>query len=220
MIKLMIFIRARHDRDRTEFQRWCLQDYGAGRLRLHPLVRRLVVDLVDVVPDRVPWQRPGEAAPTPGAPPFDVVVETWLEIGADLAPSVERTETFRVTEWVEKDLQPTMRDERSPGVKYIALCAFHDDLTDVGVKRSWAQHVGLALAVHVGASKYVRNWVDEAISASSTEVRGVVELHFKTMADLETRWFDSDRGRDQIIQDVGHFLKSATRMFTSEYVLR
>jgi hypothetical protein len=124
-----------------------------------------------------------------------------------------------VTEWVEKDLQPSMRDERSPGVKYIALCAFHDDLTDVGAKRSWAQHVGLALAVHVGASKYVRNWVDEAISASSTEVRGVVELHFKTMGDLEMRWFDSDRGRDQIIQDVGHFLKNATRMFTSEYVL-
>jgi hypothetical protein len=65
----------------------------------------------------------------------------------------------------------------------------------------------------------VRNWVDEAISSDKTEVRGIVELHFETMVDLETRWFDSDHGRDRIIHDVGHFLKNAVRMFTGEYVL-
>jgi hypothetical protein len=230
MIKTMIFLRARAGRDRSEFQQWCLRDYGQSRLRHDPMVRRLLVNLVDVVPGHMPWQRPGEVSPIPEQPPFDAVLEAWMEsadgaesiatkVTEDLAAAVDRREIYQVTEWIEKDGQPTAIGDRSPGVKYVALCAFHDDLTEIGAKRSWAQHVGLALEVHVGVSKYVRNWVDLAIATEETDVRGIVELHFKTMRDLETRWFDSDHGRARIIQDVGHFLKGAVRMFTSEYML-
>jgi hypothetical protein len=35
-----------------------------------------------------------------------------------------------------------------------------------------------------------------------------------------TRWFDSDAGRAAIVHDVGHFLARATRLYTTEHVLK
>ena len=81
-------------------------------------------------------------------------------------------------------------------------------------------HVPLALRVHAGVAKYVRNWIEEPLSPTTAQTRGIVELHFDSITDLEQRWFDSERGRAEIIQDVGHFLKSAVRMFTTEHLLR
>jgi hypothetical protein len=34
------------------------------------------------------------------------------------------------------------------------------------------------------------------------------------------RWFVSDAGRAAIVHDVGHFLARATRLYTSEHVLK
>lgn len=36
---------------------------------------------------------------------------------------------------------------------------------------------------------------------------------------MEQRWFGSDDRRAEIIQDIGHFLHSGVRLYTSEHVL-
>lgn len=37
---------------------------------------------------------------------------------------------------------------------------------------------------------------------------------------MEQRWFGSDYRRSEIIQDIGHFLQSGVRLYTSEYLLK
>lgn len=37
---------------------------------------------------------------------------------------------------------------------------------------------------------------------------------------MEQRWFGSDYRRAEIIQDIGHFLHSGVRLYTSEHVLK
>ncbi len=221
----MTFYKARAGRERAGFRSWFLHDYSK-RLLEPPYAGRCIVNLVDVTPAKFPWQRPGEAEPIPAVPAYDVVSELWLESGMrpqwppGLNGWCEAPHGYVVSETVEKDRQAVAPGERSPGAKYIALCLFHDDLSPAAAQRRWSHHVGLALRVHVGMSKYVRNWVAGQLGDAAPRAQGIVELHFPTLVDLEERWFESDAGRAQITQDVGHFLKSGNRMFTSEYVLR
>lgn len=223
--KIMSFAKARPGRERAEFQQWFLKEYAA-RLTAVPGSRRCVVNLVDVTPAKVSWRRPDEANPIPDAPPYDVVSEVWVDDAENFAMPdgletwCDTLHAYRVSETIEKDEQRVTPGQRSPGAKYIAVCVFHDDMSEAAARRSWAHHVGLALKVHVGMSKYVRNWVEIPPEPGTPYAQGIVELHFPTMADLENRWFDSESGRLQIVQDIGHFLKSGNRMFTSEYVLR
>lgn len=108
----------------------------------------------------------------------DVVVEAWsasrdatrLAAGflkTELAARCRKLEIFGTTEWVKKNRAVPTTHGRSPGVKYIARCYFHDDLPESAAQRSWNLHVPLALRVHVGVCKYVRNWVEEPLPLAS-----------------------------------------------------
>lgn len=218
MRKIISFLRAQEGADRAAFRERMRTKDIPSAIAGPDGVRRVVVNAVDVQPASIAWQRPGEQ-PQPAIQPFDVVAETWItdaavaaRIAAALAalPGVGSAHSYLCTETVEKDEGPT-------GVKYIAQVHFHDDLPDAAAKRCWTQHVPLALRVHAGMSRYVRNWVDAAISDDAPRIQGVVELHFSTMADMQDRWFVDERGRAEIIQDVGHFLKGATRMYCTEH---
>lgn len=231
MTKLIAFMKGRSHDERVKFQDYCLQEFAPRLLAQDSSIQGLVVDLVDVVPAHMPWQRPGELAPIPVDPPYDAAIEAWFETAdqardaarwlvAELSGRCARLDVFRTTEWIEKHRPVPTVHGRSPGVKYISQCTFHGDLPDSAARRSWGLHVPLALRVHVGVSKYVRNWVEEPLSPVTGKVQGIVELHFDSIIDLEQRWFDSECGRAEIIQDVGHFLKGAVRMFTTEHILR
>jgi hypothetical protein len=179
---------------------------------------------VDVQPNVLSRQRPNEsAAHAPKG--FDAVVEIWIESEAGAEDLAQRlaaacapgssVSSYLCSEIVEKD----ETGGKPAGVKYIAQLYLFDDLPDSAAQRSWAQHASLALKVHVGMSKYVRNWVIQALSPDALPIQGIVELHFPTMTDMQERWFADDRGRDEIVHDLGHFLKSANRMYTSEHRL-
>lgn len=231
-MKLMAFAQGQIGMDRSQFQQSCLSDLGPAWLKADPSLRRLVVNLLDVRPGKMPWQRPDEEIAPPGAdkPPYDAVIEAWLDsaeqaraasqwLTKHLGGTCSKLDVFGVTEWIEKDRTPPAGRGTSPGVKYISQCSFHDDLPDSAAQRSWQVHVPLALRVHVGVSKYVRNWVEERLSSNTGSTRGIVELHFDSMQDLEQRWFASEHGKAEITHDVRHFLKGAVRMFTTEHIL-
>ena len=231
MVKLIAFMQGKEHVERAKFQHHCLQEFAPRWLANDRTVQGLVLNQVDVVPAHMPWQRPGELLPIPADPPYDTVIESWFETAdhalagtsrlvSELSERCNRVDIFRATEWIEKDRPCPAVIGQTPGVKYLSMCTFHDDLPDSAAQRSWGLHVPLALRVHAGVAKYVRNWVEQARSPVPAKVQGIVELHFDSITDLEQRWFDSDRGRAEIIQDVGHFLKGAVRMFTTEHILR
>lgn len=228
--KIITFVKAGDDGDRAALRRWTLAEAAPAILAGGKDIHRLIVNLVDVDPGDAEWLRPGEVRSAPTTPAYDVVIESWVAAGREtdvaaalaslFAPRAGRTWSYAATEWVQKENRKRAGPARSPGVKYLVQCRFFDDLPASAAQRSWAHHVKLALRVHVGMDIYIRNWIDASLTPGAPRVDGVGELHFPTVADMRERWFCSDHGRGEIVQDIGHFLQSGTRLYASEYVLR
>lgn len=227
MFKLLAALKARGGIDRNAFRDAVLAE-ASDLLGAHPAIDALIVNLVDVDPGDAEWVRPGEARPD--GPPYDALIEVGgpAEALAGAAAAIkwqfgartDRLDMYRTRPMPARVDRVRVAGQRSPGVKYIVLCRFHDDMPASAVLRSWAHHVPLALRVHVGADIYIRHWVEETLTPGSPMVEGVTELHFPTLEDMRSRWFIDEDGRRQIIQDIGHFLASGTRCYTSEHVLR
>jgi hypothetical protein len=229
MAKHRLFLAAGPGEDRPAFRARALDAIGPAVLRAAPALEALSVCLVDATPAVPPWQRPGEPA-APSVPDFDAVFDLWGAPEAlDAALALLDAETrglprasVPVAETVEKDALPRPAGQRAPGVKFLSLMTFKDDLPPAVARRLWTHHAGLALRVHVGMARYVRDWV-EAIAPDTLPVprfQGIAELHFPSVEAMSTRWFDREAGRDAIVHDVGHFLARATRLYTTEHVLK
>ena len=186
-------------------------------------VDRMVVNVADVDPGTARWVRPGEEEP---APLYKAVVEltvarpafgeTLDSVLAALASVADRVHVWRVTR-----LPARVGADATPGgIKYLVLCAFHDDLSDRAARRSWDHHVPLALRIHEGASRYVRSWFDAPLTPATPPFQGMTELYFPTRGDMERRWFGGDDRRAEIVQDIGHFLRGGVRLYTTEHVLK
>jgi hypothetical protein len=228
MPKHRLFLAAPPGADRAAFRAGVLRDLAPGLLVAMPALSALSLDLVDATPAVPPWQRPGEA-PAPVAPDFDAVFDLWGDApalaGAQawLAPRIADLPhaSAAVLETVEKDALARPVGQ-APGVKFLSLMRFKPDLPAPVAQRLWAHHAGLALRVHVGMARYVRDWVISLTPETPPVPRfhGIAELHFPSVEAMTTRWFDSEAGRDAIVHDVGHFLERATRLYTTEHVLK
>ncbi len=219
MAKQRVFLAAPPGADRAAFRAQVLGSLGPAVLAASPGLAALSVDLVDATPAVPPWQRPGEPA-APQQPEFDAVLDAWGEPAAldaalaALAPARPAC-AVRVIETVEKDTLPRPLG-RAPGVKFLSLMRFHADLPEATARRLWAHHATLALTVHVGMARYVRDWV----VGEGAGFHGIAELHFPSVEAMTTRWFADEAGRAAIVHDVGHFLARATRLYTTEHVLK
>ncbi|WP_372617442.1 EthD domain-containing protein [Falsiroseomonas sp.] len=228
MAKHRLFLAAPPGSDRPAFRARMLGEVGPALLAAVPALEALSVDVVDATPEVPPWQRPGEPV-APAEPDCDAVVDLWgapETLARALAVLDEATHgapraSIRVSESVEKDALPRPAGQAA-GVKFLSLMSFHEDLPAPVAQRLWAHHAGLALRVHVGMARYVRDWV-EATDAHTLPVprfHGIAELHFPSVEAMTTRWFDSEAGRAAIVHDVGHFLARATRLYSTEHVLK
>ena len=231
MQRLFTTLKARAGLDRAAFRNAALDRHAPQLSDAHPTISGLIVNLVDVDPGDAQWVRPGETPEPTDDPAYDVIFEVLAPgdqlagiaaaIDAMLASSAEA-----IHHYIETPMPARVNRERpagagrSPGVKYIVLCRFKPDLPDAAAQRCWQHHVPLALKVHIGADIYIRHWVDGRLTPDAPIVQGITELHFPTWDDMRYRWFASDEARQQIIQDIGHFLDSGTRLYCSEYVLK
>ena len=112
-----------------------------------------------------------------GSAPWHVVIEAWTD-ERTLAASLSRLSPFsaacavyRVTELVEKDEGPGPGWPVA-GVRLIVPWIGRSDVSPVEQRRHWDEHVPLANRIHVGVTRYVRNWVegtvgDDTLSALS-----------------------------------------------------
>lgn len=212
------------DADRTAATAHAVSAWLAGSDR----VTRAVLSVADVDPGDAAWVRPGEA---PALPRYQAVIELTAQAGgfsgivaqalAALTGTGVTCDGYRVTRTIERDEPPrAYRPARSPGTRYLVLCNFHPDLPDTAARRSWDHHVPLALRVHAGAARYVRSWVDAVLTPGSPPFQGMTELYFPTDRDMRERWFPTPDLRAQIVQDIGHFLHSGVRLYTSEYIYK
>jgi hypothetical protein len=219
MPKSRLFLAAPAGTDRAAFRARLLAETAPSLRDAVPALAALSLDLVDATPAVPPWQRPGEPAAPACEPDYDAVFDLWgdaaaLGVAQRFLGDLPRV-SVQVEETVEKDELPRPVG-RAPGVKFLSLMTFQPDLPEATARRLWAHHAPLARDVHVGMARYVRDWV----IAGHAGFHGIAELHFPSVEVMTTRWFRDEAGRAAIAHDVGHFLLRATRLYTTEHVLK
>lgn len=137
-----------------------------------------------------------------------------------LAGMTKTFHAYRVTEKpiFDKGVEPA---RPTKGARFLLALTFHDDLPESAIRRSWRVHEPLAEVVHIGSNRYVQWWVDEKITPEAPRIDGIVEMHFPTEADLVDGFFDSERGRMEIVQDSAHFISGGhPRVYLKQFAYR
>ena len=98
--------------------------------------------------------------------------------------------------------------EPAPGVKMVSFMRRAESLSHEQFVRHWTEnHTPLATRHHIGLWNYTQNVVRRALTPGGDAIDGVAELHFRTRADFEEKFFDSDEGRAVILADVKRFMR-------------
>lgn len=210
------------------FKNWCLGTFAPRLLRRSRAIQRLIVNVAIPPPAAQPY---GQAEALEGDD-FDVILQVWVP---DLPSMVDAwrpladafaawtrvAHVYRVTDTEVLYRPALMAGTPSPGIKLMRGLFLFDDLPDVAAQRIWHHHASLAVRVHVGLGRYARHWVDEVLTPGSPKVRGFSDLHFPDEASMRERYFDSQRGREQVLHDVGNFICGGTkRFYAREHILR
>jgi uncharacterized protein (TIGR02118 family) len=124
-----------------------------------------------------------------------------------------RVDVWRVDPRRVLTSDPTEPDgEPSSGVKMVSFMRRAEGLSHEQFVRHWTEnHTPLALRHHVGLWNYTQNVVRRALTPGGDAIDGIAELHFRTRADFENRYFDSDEGRAVILADVKRFMMPPSR---------
>lgn len=215
------------DGSRTAFGDWLIQHFAPNAVAKQPSITELKVNLAIDPPSELQLYGSHE---TNAGDIYDAVLEVALDTVQEMRDFMERMrEETPVRLTVQHDYVVSSRTVLhrpslepglpTPGYKLIRGLFLHEDLPDVAAKRMWQHHETLAVKVHVGLGRYARHWVDERLTPDAPAVRGFSDLHFPDAESLLHRYFDSPRGREEIVHDIAHFIRSGTeRVFAREYV--
>ncbi len=226
-MQFITFMRARDERDPTAFQKWYLGTCGPQLLGRSSKLRRFLVNLAHQGPEEL--RRPSDS--TDPRARYDLVTQMWFDtipeakstlddVAVELSAWADQRYSYGVSDTVVLDRRVNHSGSNS-GIKVMRGIFFFDDMPNSAARRSWTLHARLALKVHVGMSSYVQHWVEEKLSPNAPAIRGISELYFASRDDLVERYYDSERGRDEILQDTSHFIQDQLpRVYATEYVLR
>lgn len=134
--------------------------------------------------------------------PFDLLIG-----GFGPAPSVEwPTLGERVFAWTV-DETVVIEADVAPGVTMVSLMRRNPLMTRDEFVAHWLdRHAPLAKRRHIGLVDY-RQWVvTETLTAETPPIDGVALLGFASRSDFETKFFDSDEGVAEIMEDVARFM--------------
>lgn len=107
-----------------------------------------------------------------------------------------------------------------PVPKLIFLCARKTGLThEAYVSHLLERHAPLALRHHATLRRYVLNVVEESIDGAEP-MDSVNALEYDSLADFETRNYDSAEGERRVTEDHARFLGSTVGYLTHETVYR
>jgi uncharacterized protein (TIGR02118 family) len=146
----------------------------------------------------------------PGELRCDVLIALGLTRAHDLDDIPSRDllykEAREVEVWRVEPHQPITSAEPTE-IKRVSFVHRRDDLTHEQFVRHWTEvHAPLARVHHPGIADYTQNVVRRAYSPGGANIDGIAELRFRTRADLETRFYDSEAGKAIIRADVAEFI--------------
>jgi conserved hypothetical protein len=131
-----------------------------------------------------------------------VAVDTLVHLGTQVW-------VWRVEEHVPKP------GTESCEVAMVSLMRRNPAMTHAAFAEHWTQnHAPLASRRHVGLHDYHQYVVAETLTANAPEIDGIAVLGFRTRADFDSRFFDSDEGRAEIMADVARFMDRPGRETT------
>jgi uncharacterized protein (TIGR02118 family) len=134
--------------------------------------------------------------------PFDAFVVVPDGVNVDLPAFGDDVIAWTVDEHV-----PRAGDPGSCAVAMVSLMRRRPGATPAEFAEHWTtRHAPLALRRHVGLADYHQYVVRETLTPAAPEIDGVAVLGFLTRADFDTRFFDSDEGRAEIMADVARFM--------------
>jgi len=226
-MQIMIQLQA-HPRQVQQMRHWCLHEWGPSLAQAASL-KKVIVNLALTEIQLLPY---GQSESLQGDT-LDVVVQLWPHLQCntvDLLQSLQQVLHEKVAKmhiYQISDTEVLNRQELDsstalvPGIKIMRGLFLYEDLPDTAAQRMWAHHSNLAAKVHIGLSRYARHWVDNIITEHSPQIRGLSDLHFPDLDSIQNRYFDSERGREEISHDIGHFIQDGTvRFFAQEYILK
>ena len=141
---------------------------------------------------------------------FDAfVVGASVDGAPDLADLGARVWAWRVSEQVPKN------GTGSRAVAMVSLMRRNPSMDHAEFVTHWTEsHAPLALRRHIGLADYRQFVVDETLTAETPEIDGIAVLGFATRGDFDDRFFDSDAGRAEIMDDVARFMDRPGRETT------
>jgi hypothetical protein len=233
MVKYFTLITPSTNQDPAQFRQWFLREHAPQVLTHCPALRRYTVNLAEPAP-------PIDGSIGYSATRYQVVTEMSFDspedfsnrnrrydsaasartLEAALDTRVAESFTYRVTEYVEKDAQPVLFGERSPGVKMIPFIGWKEGLSEREGRLGWEVHGPLALSIHVGFSKYVRNVVEEIITPGAPRYGGIGILQFLTHHDAAHRLLPTPDAARIITWDIARWIVIHAQFDCGEYVLK
>jgi hypothetical protein len=215
-VKIVALVSAPSGADRVEFRRWYLHDFATRLLHRNSQIGGLAVNVVEGVEAVYPDAKEADTA--------DIYTEFWLPSGsipplAKFSSPLGQEELYRVEELVELDRRPRSLG-RTPGVKVMSTLYPVENVTARQTRLYWDAHVPLALRVHVGMNGYIREWIEEPLSAVKSPIFGIASMHFANLTDMRERFFDSPDSVPIHAADVARFVSSAAPMITTRYLLK
>ncbi len=221
--------------DRAEFQQWFVREHAPSVVKQVSHLGHYIANINEVSPNM------GVAALDSAPVPYDVVTEMVIE-AADpsqsarelydtaVAPAITQSlgsrsaacHSYLVNEVMQKDEQTFPLGQRAPGVNLISAITWAPGKNDVTGRQGWRKHGPLACRVHIGMTRYVQNYVEQALTPGAPPYNGVAILYFPTLQDLEQRLYDTPQNAEVIAADVKSFvdLEKIVTFYTTQYTLK
>lgn len=106
-----------------------------------------------------------------------------------------------------------------PGFSQLSFIRPLPGMSCADVERHWSEHIPLAVAIHVGMTRYVQDRFDEA-GKTGAGWFGMAHLHFPDADVLRNGLFRTPEDVAAITEDVAEFVADHATMLAIEHVVK
>lgn len=148
------------------------------------------------------------------------MIEVWGESSAVLRSAAAQpgwqVSIWRVRERIESR-KFIEREGEVPGLRFVSPIWRREGLDRAQMRQGWNEHVPLALRIHVGCARYVRNWIE---TPGDGDPDGIAGLTYLTRDDYDQRRYAYPGANEEIAADVRRFAGQFEILLARETIYR